>query len=71
MASNCEEGTNVNSNNRFRIVWAEEGLTGSVLNKVNTQNNALVTARCARNFGLDPNSGSQELTHGGDITYSS
>ena len=54
-----------------RIIWAEEGPTGSWFNAVNGQNNALLTVRCVRNFGQDNDVATRKDDYGGDVTYSS
>lgn len=55
-----------NSDQDCRIVWAEEGPTGSWLSKVSQQH--YLTVRCVRNFGKDVGG---DPSHGLDVTYSS
>lgn len=45
-----------NSNNNARVIWAEEGLTGSDISFTNTNDGATTTfsTRCVRNLGYDP-----------------
>lgn len=51
-----------------RVVWAEEGPTGSWWSKVGGQSDARMTVRCIRNFGEDRANGNPQ--YGYDVTYS-
>ena len=67
LGSNSESAT-ANSNNNVRIVWAEEGMTGSTMAYTGTNDQtAHFSVRCVRNLGIDPNG---DTNHGKDITYS-
>lgn len=67
LGSNCEKATS-NSNDYVRIVWAEEGLTGSTMNwQGQNDQTSVFSVRCVRNLGYDP---AGDSTHGYDITYS-
>lgn len=56
------------SDRNCRVVWAEEGPTGSWLTAVSDQSKARLTVRCVRNFGKDEGG---DASHGLDVTYSS
>lgn len=63
LASNCVSGSK-KSNLEVRIVWAEEGLSGS---HMGNNDGSMLSVRCVRNLGYDPKGAAD---HNYDITYS-
>lgn len=61
-------GANKYSDQDSRVVWAEEGMTGSWWSRMWGQSSARMTVRCIRNFGEDIENGNPQ--YGYDVTYS-